>query len=149
MAEQTPPLKPTYFVGLDLGQAQDPTALCVLARQPPTRAAQPRTEREYHAVGLKRWPLGTPYPEIVAEMAALFERPALQNATLIVDGTGVGRAIVDMFRAARLKALLRPAQITTGNGASLGEDGYYHIAKVELVSVLQMLLQSRGLKSAE
>src|SRR5262250_779870 len=99
MAEQTS-LKPTYFVGLDLGQAQDPTALCVLERQPRTSAAQKPTETAYHIVGLKRYQLGTPYTEIVADMTALFERPALQHSTLVVDGTGVGRAVVDMLRAA-------------------------------------------------
>src|SRR5262245_31428774 len=152
MAEQipTPPhLTPTYYVGLDLGQASDPTAMCVLERQPKTNAAQPKEATLYHIVGLKRWHLGTSYTEIVADVAALFERPALQWSVLIVDGTGVGRAVVDMISQAKPKALLRPAIITSGNGVSLGDDGYWHVAKVELVSVLQMLLQSRRLKIAE
>src|SRR5262245_27107043 len=152
MAEQipTPPhLTPTYYVGLDLGQASDPTAMCVLERQPKMNAAQPKEETLYHIVGLKRWHLGTPYTEIVADVAALFERPALQWATLIVDGTGVGRAVVDMISQAKPKSLIRPAIITAGNGVNLGDDGYWHVAKVELVSVLQMLLQSRRLKIAE
>jgi len=71
--------------------------------------------------------------------------PTLQDAPLVVDGTGVGRAVVDMFRAAALKTSIRPIVITGGTAVSRGEDGTTHVAKKELVGVLQVLLQARRL----
>src|SRR5262249_10956338 len=108
-----------------------------------------QTEWMHHVVGLKRWHLGTPYTEIVADVASLFGRPDLSGATLIVDGTGVGRPVVDMFGVSKIDALIRPVIITAGTGASLGDDGYWRVAKIELVSVLQLLLQERRLKIAD
>lgn len=41
------------------------------------------------------------YPEIVARVAALFARKEYAGQWLVVDQTGVGAAVVDMFRKAR------------------------------------------------
>jgi len=149
MQQEKPKLKPTYFVGLDLGQTVNATALTVLERQPRKSATQPRTETMYHVPWLKRFQLGTPYTEIVREVTAMFERPELQNATLIVDQTGVGAAVVDMFRQAKPKAQLVPIHINPGSGAGFGEDGLLRVAKKELVSVLQVLLQTHRLKVSD
>ncbi len=51
---------PRYTVGLDLGQAKDYTALCVLERHGEAEQAV------FHARHLERFPLGTSYPAIVA-----------------------------------------------------------------------------------
>ena len=59
---------PDYYVGLDLGQAQDYTALSVVERSEkfpvgslPDPSVTPR-EAHYAVRHLRRWPLGTPYP---------------------------------------------------------------------------------------
>ncbi len=96
----------------------------------------------------KRFPLGTPYPAIVAEVATRVKRPPFQWPTLAVDQTGVGRAVVDMFREADLEACLRPVLITSGHAVTTGDDGSEHVPKKELVSVLQVLFQARRLKIA-
>ena len=52
---------------------------------------------EVYRVGyLERLPLGTPYPGIVAHVARLLGR--LPGAELVIDLTGVGRPVFDMFR---------------------------------------------------
>ena len=61
----------------------------------------------------------------------------------MIDGTGVGRAVVDMFRKARPRAAIRPITITAGNAVS--RDAGWHVPKKELVSVLRVLLSSRRL----
>src|SRR5262245_45970269 len=140
----------SYFVGLDLGQAQDPTALCILER-PARESAEERDRRPVYQVrGLKRYHLGTPYTEIVQNVRFLVgTRPLDRNcAALVVDQTGVGAAVVDMFRSADLMVPVRPALITAGHAVNLADDGSWHVAKKELVSVLQVLLQSRRLKVA-
>src|SRR5262249_30639470 len=62
------------------------------------------------------------------------------------DQTGVGRAVMEMVRDADLAAELRPVLITAGHQTTFEDDGSYHVPKKELVSVLQVLLQSRRLK---
>ncbi len=98
---------PKFFVGLDLGQAQDYTALIIIERielDPNERKSKPPPHRrsfEYRLRHLRRFPLGTPYPQIVDRVGALMEEDKLADkARLIVDGTGVGVPVVEMFRAA-------------------------------------------------
>jgi hypothetical protein len=89
--------------------------------------------------------LGTPYPAIVKDVQALMERPPLPGCRLVVDATGVGRAVVDLFRGAKLPALLVPVTITSGRAEVWQRDGY-HVAKVHLVGVMQALLGQGRLK---
>jgi hypothetical protein len=71
---------------------------------------------------LKRWPLGTPYTTVVAEIERLTRKPPLLKAKLVIDGTDVGRPVVDIFRKARLPLTIVPAMITEDRG-SLGVAG--------------------------
>jgi hypothetical protein len=136
-------------LGLDLGQQQDHSAVAVLERTWALDPGDPKVlTRSYALRHLKRWQLGTSYTTIVAELAELAGKPPLDWPVLGVDQTGVGGAVVGMLRAAALPARLRPVLITAGHAALLAEDGVFHVAKKELVSVLQVLLQSRRLKIA-
>src|SRR5262245_7196736 len=143
-----------FHLGLDLGQAQDHTALSIVElteRYPLGSIPDPDiTEKigHYSIRHLKRWPLGTGYPQIVREVAALLDRPPLPDSTLAVDATGVGRAVVDMFRQANLRARLIPITITAGHNAVWEKDGW-HVAKKHLAGVLQVLLQQQRLKVAK
>ena len=78
---------PHFFIGLDLGQAQDPTALAVIERRGDAKTGV------CHVPQLKRYPIGTSYGAIVEEMAGKM-RQAPEGTRLIVDATGVGRAVV-------------------------------------------------------
>src|SRR5262245_43983021 len=84
-----------YFIGLDLGRTQDFTALAVLERR---AVASPGAKPEYALRRLQRFPLGTAYTQIVPAVAALRSKEPLRQAPLLVDQTGVGRAVVDMLR---------------------------------------------------
>jgi hypothetical protein len=161
----------TYVAGLDLGQARDFTAVAILERTRPddlgppeaetflvrqrwsgietlpVRPVAPKRERTYAVRHLERFPLGTSYPSICARMVELFERPPLAGARLVVDQTGVGRAVVDMLRRARPQATVRPITITGGHEV-VPDGAGWHVPKKELVSVLQVLLQSRRLQVA-
>jgi hypothetical protein len=54
-----------YYVGLDLGQTTDFTALAVLQCTLPDPEESEAEPPEYALRHLKRFPLGTPYTEIV------------------------------------------------------------------------------------
>ena len=74
-----------------------------------------------HAERLK---LGTSYPDIVAHVREVLARPPLRDGCdLVIDESGVGRAVSDMFNAAGLRPVR--VSITAGTDATPqgGADG--------------------------
>jgi hypothetical protein len=135
-----------FVCGLDLGQRVDRTALVCLQRSrvPVPEAAGPaglRLKYRYEARGLKRWPLGTSYCDIALAVADLVRKPPLAGCTLGVDVTGVGLAVLEIIRAARPKAVIRPVLITAGHEVTPDGAGY-HVPKLELAGVVAALLDS-------
>ena len=63
----------------------------------------------------------------------------------IVDATGVGAPVVDMLRRADLPCRLMPVTITGGEHDAPVRGGY-HVPKRELLTGLQVLVQSGGLE---
>jgi hypothetical protein len=165
----------SFFLGLDLGKVNDYTALAVLERS--TTAAG---VSQYDVRALQRSALGTPYPKVVDAVKALVARaelrpprpapppPALSpsplprgdvlvppgpNPVLVVDATGVGVAIVDLFLKAGLAATIAPLTITSGGQARRDvwpstRQAAYFVPKIELVGTTQMLLQTGRLRIA-
>lgn len=131
-----------YILGLDLGQVSDPSALAVLERP---AGADP----EYALRHLQRYPLGTPYPKLVPGVLAVAAQLAvLGDVVLVVDQTGVGRAVVDLFSTAPAAPRVVPVTITAGHAVTVAPDGSLHVPKKELVTALQLLLQHHRLKVA-
>jgi hypothetical protein len=145
------PTGPRFTVGLDLGQAQDFCALSVVERRETPDPVDPtRTAREFAVRHLKRWPLGTPYTDVVADVGALLARDPLPGSPLVVDATGVGRPVVEMLRAGLPKAKLVPVTITGGHAVHLGPAGVggWSVPKKDLVAVMQTLVQQRRFHTA-
>lgn len=140
-----PPQSNPYFVGLDLGQSKDFTALTVVER-----IGTDRKTCQFHCRHLQRWPLGTSYPDIVRDVCALLKHEAFgkQYSTLAIDQTGVGAPVVDLFKEAKPRAYLKPVHITAGHEARI-EKGVHYVPKAQLVSVTQSILQTERLKIAE
>jgi hypothetical protein len=143
---------PMKLIGLDLGQTQDFTALAVL-RRPRKTGNETRNDPlpTYDVPHLQRFPLGTPYPQIVAAVVELLRTPVLRGSMLIVDQTGVGRAVVDMFVDAlhgRANGWFCPITITGGIDVTEA-NGSMRVPKKELVGCLQVLLQTRRLHIAQ
>jgi len=155
-----------YSVGVDLGQANDPTAIAVLektiappetamfspvGKSPSNRLVEGRSV--YDLVYLKRPKLGTPYDTIARRVADLICELEPQGAfgelgqvTLSVDGTGVGRAVVDLLdsefkrRGATSKAVpkvdFRRVSVTGSQGTlkrPTRTDGYWSVPKKDLI----------------
>jgi hypothetical protein len=139
---------PNYWVGLDLGQTKDPTALAVVERSKVPDAARPgRSANRFGVKYLRRWPLGTSYVQIVADVKALVDRPPLPGCSLVVDKTGVGAGVVDLLRSAGPRASLYAVTITAGTEV-FAEGLEYHVPKKDLVAVLQVALQAGRLAIA-
>jgi len=133
-----------FILGLDLGQTQDFTALAVLEQT----VTEPSgvTPPEYALRHLRRFPLGTPYTEIVPAVAEIANSRTLTGSPLVVDQTGVGRAVVDMLSQAA--GWVVPVTITAGHAVTQVEDRSWHVPKKELVTSLQVIMQSRRLQIA-
>ena len=132
-----------YVCGLDLGQAADYSALVVVERSP-GRTSQYGSEYQHDVRHIHRWPLKTPYPAIVDDLRATLSRKALGSPTLVLDATGVGRAVADMIAAANLPAAVVPLTITAGF-----REGDGTVPKVNLVSSVVAALQTSRLRFAE
>src|SRR5580698_10126959 len=104
-----------YFVGLDLGQRQDYSAVAVVEREERRLAYLAPCMRVRH---LERMPLGTPYVEVVRRVGEIMRHPALGPwSRLVVDATGVGAPVVEMLRAARPVLRVTAVTITGGDKA--------------------------------
>src|SRR4051794_19322336 len=111
-----------FYIGLDLGQKHDFTAVAVVEQH--TDGVHnflnpwhgPTTT--YDLRHLERIPLGTPYRRVVDRVRALVSSPEMRNrCALLVDATGVGAPVIDLLRQANLDCLLVPVTITGGEQA--------------------------------
>lgn len=151
-----------FCVGLDIGQTQDFTALCVAERiqaRPPWRGEPawaawepplPPPPAHYHVRHLERLPLGISYPDMVDHVRALLNRPPLGDSetNLAVDATGVGKPVVDLLRNSQLRASLYAVTITGGDTVSKDNSRYWRVPKRDLIAATQVLLQAQRLKIA-
>jgi len=138
-----------HVVGLDLGKQTDPSALALL-RWRAGLDARPK----YDIPTLKRWPLGTPYMTIAADVAKFLGMRPLKDdpVMVVVDATGVGQPVCEMLRCefARLgiPGGFVAVTITAGSAVTCVGNGHWHVAKKQLVSVLQVLLGQDRLRIA-
>jgi hypothetical protein len=147
-----------YYVGLDLGQAMDYTALAVAERQQDGTAesvlpAHTRLEPRppvYDVRHLERFGLSSSYPAVVDRLRALLTTAPLAGSCvrLLVDDTGVGAPVVDLLKHARLGAY--PVTVTITTGFTVTKDSYHYVVpKRDLISATKVLLQSERLRFAE
>lgn len=150
-----------FIVGVDLGQSTDPTAIAVLhwRRRPLNTWSHEnfvhRQDVEEHldVRHLERLPLGMAYPAVVQHVADLLARPPLCGdedfpaAELVIDETGVGRAVGDIFEAAGMRP--KRVTITAGLETTSGHGfNRHHVAKTILISQLDAALHTGRLRFA-
>lgn len=170
-----------HYLGLDLGQAQDYSALCVVeeplwlpegladeyhapagwiapsALPSPTVVDRVRTQNyrdgrpglpPLTVPHLERFALGTPYPAIVAYVARLLQTAPLRPelTALVVDATGVGRPVVDLFEQAGLRPIA--VTISAGQTVTVVAPDALRCPKRDLVSAVAVLLEQRRLQIA-
>lgn len=129
-----------FLLGVDIGQSADFTALLVIER----------VGEELHARHIQRLPLGMSYPEQVKRITALVSSPELARDVLVaVDGTGVGRAVVDLLRQALRPSGAPLVAITiTGGLTASHKKSRWTVPKRDLIGGAQVALQSKRLKIA-
>src|ERR1017187_9136847 len=142
-----------YFVGVDLGQSRDFTAIAVVELTALKGEGDAAAYAWLKKVALRlrfleRVPLGTPYPEVVKRVVEVARSRELEGRRHVaVDGTGVGRPVVDLLRSAGPGGPLMPAIITNGDFETR-DQGYYRVPKRDLIIGLQVLLQRGAMQIA-
>jgi hypothetical protein len=149
-----------FYVGLDLGQAADYTALAVVQGGRQESPVTGDAEKYLHLRHLERYELRTPYPEIADKVAALMREERLSpnehdplrarvfrsEPRLIVDSTGVGVAVSDLLKARGLK--FEPVTITAGDRTHRA-NGTWRVPKRDLVAALEVPFHTGELKIAK
>lgn len=120
-----------YILSADLGQLSDFTALTVIRTDGTTG----------QCIHLERLPLGTDYVTQVKRIKQVYQEVLKFRipTDLIVDGTGVGVAVLDLIRSAGLN----PIAITLTGGDTARKDGLiWHIPKRDVISALIVAYQT-------
>ncbi len=134
-----------FYVGLDLGQRQDFSALAVVEREE-QRFAWMAGTRELSVRHLERMELGTPYPRVVKRVCDVMLHPKIAGKSrLVVDATGVGAPVVDLLRSAGLGVSLTTVTITGGERAR-GQGERWQVPRGDLLAGLEVLLEAGELK---
>jgi hypothetical protein len=144
-------------MAVDFGQSNDYTAIIAGETYATTERTLQRDWRgpkemqvhehrtyNYRITNAHRVALGTSYPLIVKQISVFLQ--VMPDADLIIDGTGVGRAVVDSLRASGMK----PISISITPGLEVNKISWreYRVQKPELVTSLIMVAQQLRLKVA-
>ena len=148
-----------YFVGLDLGQSADYTALAIV-HSGKEIDEEGKASKFLHLRHLERYPLRTPYTDVADGVAALIGnetlnrdeydpsrgRVAKPKLELLVDKTGVGVAVTDLLKERGLR--FTPVSIHGGEKVTRS-GGAYNVPKLDLVAALEVPFHTEVLKVAE
>ena len=100
------------------------------------RTTRQNIEEHFDVVHAERVTLGTPYPDGVAHVRDVLSRPPLRDRChLVIDESGVGRAVGDIFTTAGLRPVR--VAITAGVDAVKQDTLRWSVAK-SLLSAASM-----------
>jgi Terminase RNaseH-like domain len=126
-----------FTIGVDLGQSFDPTAIAVVRK-----LRRGLADPIYQVGHLERLPLQTPYPGVVSHVGRMLARLP-EGTELVLDYTGVGRPVYDLFMAKGMS----PYGVSITSGTAVTKDRcHYSVPKLTLISTVQALLHDGRLK---
>jgi hypothetical protein len=130
------------IIGCDIGQAKDPTGLAVVELV----FNRPEDRQEFHCRHIERLPLGTLYDGVITRVGEIAQAVWPSGPIAAFDMTGCGRPVVEL---ARKKLNMKTIGITiTGGDAETLDGDDWRVAKVPLITTLQIALQSGELRIA-
>jgi hypothetical protein len=154
-----------FYVGLDLGQSNDYTALAVIQKVPTYDQVTGKHGSHLHLRHLERFPLKTPYTAIADHVKALLSGPPFTETIiegdprlfvkhrppqteLVVDETGVGVAVTDLLTERGLRFV---GVTIIGMGQKVNKVGVrkYNVPKSDLVAGLEVPFYTGRLKVAK
>ncbi len=143
---------PHFIISASLGEGIQPTALAVVEQEIVKGRSWRAENKALRLRHLERLPLQESYPDIVARVSTLLEAPEVKDeercggAQVVLDVTGSGRAILELFEAAEIK----PIVVTiTGALEEKVDSNDWRVPKVELVGALRVVYETERLKMAK
>jgi hypothetical protein len=144
---------PSLIAGLDLGQTADPSALVIIEQSTfpdPDPDRKGCTLNQFDIRHIHRWDLGTKYTKVVSDLQQMYAATAkLVDTPLIVDETGVGRAVVEMVETCGIRADIRAYTITAGFREGEFQSGHGTVPKLQLAGAVQAAIQQRRVRYAD
>lgn len=140
---------PRFCLSLDVGSERDHSVLSLIDKKTQYSRSPEGEEMQlptYDLPFLERFQLRTPYEVIRQRTEAILHNPMLstQGCHLLIDATGVGNPVVQMFQD--LSPI--PVVITSGSTVNALGSGGYSVPKRDIVTSLQAVMQSRRLRIA-
>lgn len=137
-----------FWLGVDLAQAQDNTALvCVHDECLPVwaggrQALGPRRRTIVFADKFK----GVSYPDVVSHVIrTMLKEPLRGRAKLVIDASGLGRVVSDLLHEQRINH--HAIQMTVGQNW-VEKDRYVNVGKMLLLETLSLMFATGGLTFA-
>lgn len=129
-------MKNAYFLGLDLGLRRDPSVLAFVQRR----------AEHLLLLGLKKFPLGLPYREVLASVARTARDLAREGTCAVVaDGTGVGVALVEALRQEAQGFVVKSVTLTGGKRTTATAQGVM-APKADVFDALRFALMDGNLE---
>ncbi len=136
-----------FYVGLDLGQRRDFSAIAVAERAEATHAWMKPYDERLGVRHLERVALGTPYPMVARRLEEIVWKLD-GNCSVAIDGTGLGAPVVDLLREAELPCEVR-AVVITGGAREHQSGNVWYVPKRDLIGGLQLLLEKGDVRIAK
>ena len=143
-----------FIIGVSLGVGIQPTALAVVEQIIDSGGNWLVKTRALELRHLERLPAQTSYPDTVERVATLLssaeidEGEAYGEAGVVLDTTGSGRAILELFK----RAAITPVVVTIVGGGLREEEVEFNdwrLPKVELVGALRVAYETERLRMAK
>jgi hypothetical protein len=136
-----------FFIGVDLGQKVDFTAIAVVEKKAESRVVFVRH--------LERMALGTSYIDVARRVSSLLWHPKLVGQSRVVlDATGVGAPVLDWLKAEGVGGNVTAITITGGDKVA-GPSERWRVPRKDLLGAVEILIENgrleiaRKLKEAE
>jgi len=142
---------PYYYIGIDLGQQNDYTAIAVLEKLRRYLGISKLTgDHAYENIWtlrhIERVPLRTSYIDIVDTFSSMTQELLFKRScTFVVDATGVGRPVYELLQK-KVKHCGTTAINITGGFHESQNNGTRNVPKSAIISKLQLTLETKQLK---
>ena len=142
----------SFFIGLDLSQKRDYTAIGIVETAEIFAGMDWRTYERLNTKvvnvrHLERVRLGTSYLAVAERVRQVANsRQLVGRCALVMDATGLGGPVLEMLRNARLGCEIIPVTITGGDRET-NSGGMWRVPKRDLINRLQLMFERKELKS--
>lgn len=146
---------PHFIIGASLGVGAEPTAIAVVEQKVLKGDRWLEVTAGLRLRHLERLPVETTYPKTVDRISTLLDTPEIKDgekcggAEVVLDITGSGRAILDIFKRANIQPVVVRIIGAGQREEQIKPTWDWHVPKLELVGALHVAFEDDRLKMAK